>query len=125
MQKCKQQNDRIQALRARIGKCKERIETLTGLNQAIVFVSPSQYPTKYEFKTEEKKSQFSDYLERTHINKLDMNAQYIVKHEVKELGREAKLKIKDLDEFVLFLFGKLKGKRKTIFEKGISNKKQI
>jgi hypothetical protein len=26
---------------------------------------------------------------------------------------------------VLFLFGKLKGKRKTVFEKGISNKKDI
>lgn len=125
MQKCKEQNDRIAALRDRILKCKERVESLTGLNQAIVFVSPSQYPNKYEFKTEEKKSQFSDFLERTHINKLDMNAQYIVKHDLKELGKEAKLKIRDLDEFVLFMFGKLKGKRKTIFEKGISNKKQI
>jgi len=35
------------------------------------------------------------------------------------------LKLKDLDEFILFLFGKLKGKRKTVFEKGISNKHQI
>ena len=70
-------------MRERIGKCKERIDTLMGLNQAIVFVSPSQYPTKYEFNTAEKKSQFSDFLERTHINKLDMNAQYIVKHDEK------------------------------------------
>lgn len=54
-----------------------------------------------------------------------MNAQYIVKHDIKELGKEAKLKLKDLDEFILFMFGKLKGKRKTVFEKGISNKKQI
>lgn len=54
-----------------------------------------------------------------------MNAQYIVKHDINELGKAAKLTIKDLDEFVLFMFGKLKGKRKTIFEKGISNKKQI
>lgn len=83
MQKCKDQNERIAALRDRILKCKERVESLTGLNQAIVFVSPSQYPNKYEFKTEEKKSQFSDFLERTHINKLDMNAQYIVKHDIK------------------------------------------
>jgi hypothetical protein len=96
-----------------------------GLNQAIVFVSPSQYPTKYEFNTAEKKSQFSDFLERTHINKLDMNAQYIVKHDEKELGKDPKLAIKSLDEFVLYLFGKLKGKRKTVFEKGISNKKHI
>ena len=95
------------------------------LNQAIVFVSPSQYPTKYEFNIEENKSQFCDYLDRTHINKLDMNAQYIVKHDMKELGKDAKLTIRDLDEFVLYLFGKLKGKRKTVFEKGISNKKQI
>ena len=88
---------------------------MTGLNQAIVFVSPSQYPTKYDFNTEEKKSKFSDYLERTHINKLDMKAQYIVKHDINELGKAAKLTIKDLDDFVLFMFGKLKGKRKTIF----------
>lgn len=54
-----------------------------------------------------------------------MNAQYIVKHEAAALGKDAKLAIKDLDEFVLYLFGKLKGKRKTIFEKGISNKKHI
>jgi hypothetical protein len=47
MQKCKEQNDRIQVLRDRINKCKERIENLSGLNQAIVFVSPSQYPSKY------------------------------------------------------------------------------
>ena len=56
---------------------------------------------------------------------MDMNAQYIVKHDIKELGQEAKLKIKDLEEFVLFIFGWLKGKRKTVFEKGISNKKEI
>jgi hypothetical protein len=54
-----------------------------------------------------------------------MNAQYIVKHDLRELGAEAKLKIRDLEEFVLFLLGKLKGKRKTVFEKGVSNKKQI
>jgi len=30
-----------------------------------------------------------------------------------------------LEEFVLFLFGRLKGKRKTVFEKGIMNKKDI
>jgi hypothetical protein len=41
------------------------------------------------------------------------------------LGKEAKLKIRDLEEFVLFMFGRLKGKRKTAFENGISNKKQI
>ena len=54
-----------------------------------------------------------------------MKAQYIVKHDIKELGKDAKLKVKDLDEFVLYLYGKLKGRRKTVFEKGISNKKQI
>jgi len=44
-----------------------------------------------------------------------MKAQYIVKHEINELGKEAKLKVKDLDDFVLYLFGKLKGKRATVF----------
>lgn len=56
---------------------------------------------------------------------MDMNAQYIVKHDIKELGQQAKLKIKDLEQFVLYMFGRLKGKRKTVFEKGISNKKEI
>ena len=54
-----------------------------------------------------------------------MNAQYIVKHDIKELGVDSKLRIRDLDEFVLYMLGRLKGKRKTVFEKGISNKKQI
>lgn len=88
-------------------------------------MSPAQYPKKYEFNIEENKSRFSDYLAYTQVNKMDMNAQYIVKHDIKELGQEAKLKIKDLDEFVLYLYGRLKGKRKTVFEKGISNKKEI
>ena len=56
---------------------------------------------------------------------MDMKAQYIVKHDVQELGKESKLQIKDLEEFVLYLFGKLKGKRKTVFEKGISNRREI
>ena len=106
-------------------KCKERMETLGGLNQAIVFVSPSQYPTKYEFNTESNRSNFSDFLHRATISKLDMKAQYIVKHNIKELGKEAKLKVKDLDDFVLYMFGKLKGKRPTVFEKGKPNKKKI
>lgn len=125
MNKCKQQNQRIEDLRARVQKCKERLEGLAGLNQAIVFVSPSQYPRKYDFNRAENHSQFGDFLARTQVHKLDMNAQYIVKHDVRELGAEAKLKIRDLEEFVLFLLGKLKGKRKTVFEKGVSNKKQI
>ena len=57
------------------------------MNQAIVFVSPSQYPTKYEFNMEANRSRFNDFLNRTQVNKLDMNAQYIVKHEIKELGK--------------------------------------
>ena len=125
LKKCMEQRERIEALRARAQKCKQRMEELSGLNQAIVFVSPAQYPSKYQFDIEKKKSGFCDLLKKTQVTKLDMNAQYVVKHEIKELGQDAKLKIKDLEEFVLFMFGRLKGKRKTVFEKGISNKKQI
>ena len=47
-------------------------------------MSPAQYPIKYEFNIEEKKTRFSDLLQRTQVNKLDMNAQYIVKHDIEE-----------------------------------------
>jgi hypothetical protein len=52
MNKCKQQNTRIEDLRQRIMNCKGRLEELSGVKQAIVFVSPSQYPRKYEFNRE-------------------------------------------------------------------------
>ena len=52
MQKCKEQFERIQAIKQRVLRCKERIESLTGINQAIVFVSPSQYPVKYNFNSD-------------------------------------------------------------------------
>jgi hypothetical protein len=87
LKKCMEQRDRIEGLRSRVQKCRERMEQLAGLNQAIVFVSPSQYPTKYEFDIEQKKSGFSDLMQRTQVTKLDMNAQYIVKHEINELGQ--------------------------------------
>jgi hypothetical protein len=125
LKKNQEQQDRIAALRQRLLACKQRVDTLSSLNQAIVFVSPGQYPKKYEFNIEQNKSRFSDFLDPSQLHKMDMQAQYIVKHDIKELGEEAKLKIKDLEEFVLYLFGRLKGKRKTVFEKGISNKKEI
>lgn len=59
------------------------MEELSGVNQAIVFVSPAQYPTKYSFDIEKKKSNFCDMLERTQVTKLDMNAQYVVKHNIR------------------------------------------
>ena len=49
IKKCEEQRSRIEAIRQRVLTCKERIETLNGLNQAIVFVSPGQFPRKYEF----------------------------------------------------------------------------
>ncbi len=70
-------------------KCRERIEGLANLNQAIVFVSPSQYPSKYEFNIDTNQSSFTDFMTRTRVNKLDMNAQYVVKHDIKELGQDA------------------------------------
>ena len=97
IEKCQEQQERIEKLRQHILKCKERMETLGSLNQAIVFVSPSQYPTKYEFNSEANRSRFSDFLHRASIHKLDMKAQYVVKHDIRELGKEAKLKVKDLD----------------------------
>ena len=74
---------------------------------------------------EKNRTSFSDFLDHEQLHKIDMKAQYIVKHDMKEIGDDAKLRIKDLQEFVLFLFGKLKGKRKTVFEKGLSGKKDI
>ena len=62
MKKCSEQRQRIEQLRERVMKCKQRIETLSGMNQAIVFVSPGQYPKKYEFDISQKKSNFSDLL---------------------------------------------------------------
>jgi hypothetical protein len=96
LKRCENQKERIEALRQRVFKCKEKIETLSGLNQAIVFVSPGQYPKKYEFDLDQNKSHFSDFLAYTQVHKMDMKAQYIVKHDIKELGQDAKLKIKDL-----------------------------
>lgn len=59
------------------------MENLSSINQAIVFVSPGQYPRKYEFDIEQNKSNFSDFLAYTQVNKMDMKAQYIVKHDIK------------------------------------------
>jgi hypothetical protein len=43
-------------------------------------VSPGEYPKKYKFDPENNVSIFKEYLKKTQINKLDMNAQYQVKH---------------------------------------------
>ncbi len=52
---------------------------------------------------------------KTKVNKLDMNAHYIVKHEIKKLGEESKLKLSELNQFVIFLLGQLQGKKRTAF----------
>lgn len=83
LKRCSTQRERIEALRQRILKCKQKMENLSSINQAIVFVSPGQYPRKYEFDIEQNKSNFSDFLAYTQVNKMDMKAQYIVKHDIK------------------------------------------
>lgn len=48
-EKTKQQNERIEKIRQRIGNCMNRIQEIEGVNKAICFVSPGEYPTKYKF----------------------------------------------------------------------------
>ncbi len=50
-------------------------------------MSPSEYPKKYKFDPQVNVSIFKDYLQKTHINKLDMSAHYLVKHEIQKLGQ--------------------------------------
>jgi hypothetical protein len=49
-------------------------------------VSPGEYPRKYKFDPENNVSVFKEYLKKTKVNKLDMNAHYQVKHEITKLG---------------------------------------
>jgi hypothetical protein len=95
--------------------CKDKISHLEGTNQALIFVSPGQYPKKYKFDPERNVSIFKEYLLKTKINKLDMNAHYQVKHEISKLGEESKLQLSELSNFISFLLGQLQGRKKSIF----------
>ena len=48
-----------------------------------------------------------------------MSAHYIVKHEIQKLGEESKLKLSELNSFVIFLLGQLQGKKRTAFERSL------
>ncbi len=52
---------------------------------------------------------------KTNVNKLDMSAHYLVKHEIQKLGEESKLKLTELNQFIVFLLGQLQGKKRTAF----------
>jgi hypothetical protein len=78
-------------------------------------VSPGEYPKKYKFDPEKNVSIFRDYLVKTKINKLDMSAHYVVRHEIQKLGEESKLKLAELNQFIIFLLGHLQGKKRTAF----------
>ena len=82
-------------------------------------MSPGEYPKKYKFDPEKNVSIFRDYLVKTKINKLDMGAHYLVKHEIHKLGEESKLKLTELNQFVTFLLGQLQGKKRTAFERSL------
>lgn len=61
-------------------------------------------------------------MERAIINKYDLNAHYQMKHDLEQIGQASKLEINNLYQFVVFLYGKLKCKKMSIIEKGISSK---
>lgn len=53
-------------------------------------------------------------MERTTINKYDLNAHYQMKHDLEQIGEASKLEVDNLYSFVVFLYGKLKCKKMTI-----------
>lgn len=50
----------------------KRIQEIEGVNKAICFVSPGEYPTQYRFDPERNVSIFKDFIERTKVNKFDL-----------------------------------------------------
>lgn len=79
---------------------------------------------KYKFDPENNVSIFKEYLLKTKVNRLDMGAQYQVKHEIEKLGQESKLKLHELNSFIIFLLGQLQGKKRTAFERSLHPSKR-
>ncbi len=122
-EKTKQQNERIQKIRSRIRNCMTRIQEVEGINKAICFISPAEYPTKYKFDPERNVSIFKDMIERTKLNKFDLQAHYQMKHEIEKVGEVSKLQLQNLYKFVLYLYGKLKCKKMSTLQSSIAHKK--
>lgn len=53
-----------------------------------------------------------------------MNAHYLVKHEIQKLGEESKMRLSELNQFVVFLLGQLQGKKRTAFERSLHPSKR-
>lgn len=53
-----------------------------------------------------------------------MSAHYLVKHEIQRLGQESKLKLAELNQFIVFLLGQLQGKKRTAFERSLHPSKR-
>ena len=66
---------------------------------------------------------FKDFIERTKINKFDLQAHYQMKHEIEKAGSASKLELDNLYKFVLYLYGKLKCKKMSTLESSIAQKK--
>jgi hypothetical protein len=64
-------------------KCKEQMSHAEGLNKPITFVSPSEYPNKYEFNLNLNQSHLKDLITHNNPTKFDHNAQYRSKHDLK------------------------------------------
>lgn len=121
-EKTKEQNERIEQIRARILNCARIINESENTKKAICFVSPAEYPTKYKFDPQKNLSLFSNYLERTRVNKFDLNAHYQMKHDIEQIGTQSKLELDNLYKFVFYMYGTLRSKKTTKLEGGISKK---
>ena len=56
--KLKGQNERVEKLKQRIKTCNDKIGSIEGVNKAITFYSPGEYPKAYKFDPEKNTSIF-------------------------------------------------------------------